>query len=100
VDWGTGQTGSFNPKFDSVSVKSVFSVYTSGLLQLNFKWLAESGARTFVEAFGTRLREVGFPIPEDFARRFVSVRAEQWAPRVPQLTQALLKALEAVRPDT
>lgn len=98
VDWGTGsKSGSFNPKFDRVSEKSVFTVYTTGNLQVNFGWLNKSGGESFVAAFGARLRDAGFTIPRDFAARYMSVPAEQWVPRLAQLKQALLEAVEACR---
>jgi len=40
ISWGTGITrGSFNPKFSKISARSLYSVFSDGLLQINFGWL-------------------------------------------------------------
>lgn len=40
IAWGTGKyKGSFNPKIPSISVRSLFTVYSDGVLSLNYAWL-------------------------------------------------------------
>ena len=43
ITWGTGaSTGSFNPKFHSISERSIFAVWSDGRLTINFEWLNDS----------------------------------------------------------
>ena len=43
ITWGTGSlTGSFNPKFISVSVRSIFTIWSDGTMTLNHAWLDDS----------------------------------------------------------
>jgi hypothetical protein len=100
VPWGSGgKAGSFNPKFELISEKSVFTVFTTGKLQLNFGWLHKADAGVgplFVRQFGAKLREVGFSLPADYEQRYVTVEPDVWVPRLPQFKQALLEAKETL----
>lgn len=100
VPWGTGaKAGSFNPKFDGVSDKSIFTVSTNGKLQLNFGWLTKGGGpgKRFVQGFGTALRDAGFPLPRDFEERYVTLSSEEWVSRLDTFKKLLVKAVEDVR---
>jgi len=57
IAWGTGaKLGSFNPKFDKISVRSLYTVYSDGILQLNFSWLYDSKtAESYRDEFFRRL---------------------------------------------
>lgn len=87
VSWGTGaKKGSFNPKFDVISQKSLYSVYSSGRVEINFKWLRNTpSGQQAVELMAKRLRAAGFPIPDDYRERFVGFRPETWVPKLEDL---------------
>jgi hypothetical protein len=88
---GTGiRKGSFSPKFDAIGPKSIYSVYSDGRLDLNFRWLrhTESGRRA-VTGLAKRLRETGFILPDDPGEKFVGMRPEAWVPRLAALKGAL-----------
>lgn len=43
ISWGSGvSSGSFNPKFHSISKRSIFSIWTDGSLTVNFGWLDDN----------------------------------------------------------
>lgn len=110
VTWGTGsRRGSFNPKFDHVSQKSVFSVFSDGQLQINFGWLEDEAtdARGYAERLGEVLRErfPEFSIPEEFMESYPFVSVEMWGPRTSKLIRTFEDVLfpeepeDATRPD-
>lgn len=83
VSWGRGAKGSFNPKFDSISPKSLYSAYSNGRLYINFKWhyRTETGQKA-ADLLGSKLRAAGFPIPEDYPDRFVGLNPSAWLSRL------------------
>lgn len=89
VSWGTGvQRGSFNPKFDHISPKSVFTVFSDGTLQLNFSWLGEPEATSsFAKKLGARIREdiPEFTIPEEFMSEHINIQIEEWSSHLSKL---------------
>lgn len=103
VSWGTGPArGSYNPKFDHVSQKSVFSVYSDGQLKLNFGWLTEpEAARRYAERLGSSLRErlEAFSVPGDFMGNYSKVSVEVWGSRVDEFVQVLEDVLVAPEPE-
>jgi len=43
ISWGTGSTtGSFNPKFHSISKRSIYTVWSDGRLTINYGWLDDN----------------------------------------------------------
>lgn len=92
MGWGTGaQTGSFSPKFPSISAKSIFTVYSDGKLILNFPWLNDSdSAVAFAKGFGQRVQELeGFDLPDSYLERFVRIPTEGWASEVARFTHLI-----------
>ena len=85
ISWGTGAVrGSFNAKWNQVHVRSLFTAQTDGLLFLNFRWVTDTETGT---EHARRLAEELqahklVALEPDHLSRFVSVRADQWAPRV------------------
>lgn len=62
----------------------MFTVYSDGMLTLNFKWLRSTPQ---ADAWAGRLaadlgRAQWLPIPADFKDRFVSFGAAEWMPHV------------------
>lgn len=97
VSWGSGpERGSFNPKFDHVSQKSVFTVYSDGQIQINFGWLNEpEHAREYGEGLGSalRVRLPEYGIPADFMGNHASIPVKDWSSRLPQFIQILEEVL-------
>jgi hypothetical protein len=91
VSWGTGAVrGSFSAKCDAISPKSLYSVYSDGRFDLNFRWLSHSEAgRRFVAALGQRLKAAGFAIPADYQDRFVTQPVKDWVPRWREMEKIL-----------
>jgi hypothetical protein len=92
IAYGTGaQNGSFSPKFASVSRKSVFSAWSSGDLDVNFRWLRDSdAAKAWRQRLGEALIREGFLLPSNFTDRFVSWPAVEWVTRA----EAFIRVLE------
>jgi len=85
VSWGTGSTcGSFNPKFTKISIRSLYSVFSSGMLQINFGWLNDNeSTEKYRDNFKKKLEKLkGFSIANDYRGKWVDVSVEKWAPRV------------------
>ena len=100
VAFGRGKTGSFNPKFAAVCQKSVFTARSDGLLTLNFQWLYEPDcARAWRERVGQELLREGFPIPQAFNDKFVTLPAKEWVPRLPALLAVLSAAVKRSSPQ-
>ncbi|MEM4605886.1 MAG: hypothetical protein QW103_02545 [Candidatus Pacearchaeota archaeon] len=81
ISWGTGSSrGSFNPKFNKISVRSLYSVYTDGSLQINFGWLRDNEHTKIIkEKFGNNLMKIkSFSIPKDFSDKWISIPIEKW----------------------
>lgn len=98
IAYGTGaKNGSFSPKFESVSRKSVFSAWSNGGLDFNFRWLKDNDStKAWRVLLGEALLKEGFSLPPDFADRFVSIEANEWMPRV----DAVIRILEAAVQST
>ncbi len=85
VSWGTGATcGSFNPKFLKISVRSLYSVFSNGMLQINFGWLNDNeSTEKYRDDFKRKLEKLkGISIPSDYQGKWVDVPVKEWAPRV------------------
>jgi hypothetical protein len=93
VTFGTGlKTGSFSAKFDQISVRSIYTVYSDGRLELNFVWLEDNPrAVAAVERLGAELARIpGFNLPPDFRKRHVSITASRWTPQLDKFKSAVL----------
>lgn len=97
ITWGTGsQRGSFNPKFNHVSQKSVFTVYSDGTLQLNFGWLNEPNeSAKYAEQLGERLNEEikHFPISSNYMDEYISIPIEDWKSHLTEFINILEEVL-------
>jgi hypothetical protein len=100
VDYGTGQIGSFSPKFP-VYRRSPFTVNADGRLALNFGWLTEpEEAKAFAQRFGRALIERGFELPADFAERWLYLPAEKWMKHSDDLMTALAQSLDSASAES
>lgn len=85
ISWGTGATrGSFNPKFFKISIRSLYSVFSSGILRFNFGWLNDNESTgKYRDDFKRKLEKLkGISIPNNYQEKYVDVPAKEWAPRV------------------
>lgn len=72
VSWGTGvKCGSFNPKFLKISIRSLYSVFSNGVLRINFGWLNDNeSTEKYRDDFKRKLEKLkGFSIPNNYQRR-------------------------------
>lgn len=100
IDWGTGtRAGGFMPKFDHVSVKSVYGVRSTGAMALNFKWLQHTDAgRACAHRLGQQLEQSGlFALPTDYLHRHPTLHVDDWAPHVEVLIGVLERAILPAR---
>lgn len=101
IDWGGGVTGgSFNPKFPTISVRSVYTVTSNGVLYLNFKRLDDGeNALRVRDALKQKLERLkGFAIPENFRDRMIVVHANAWCPVVDEFIGIISGLLGSARP--
>ena len=85
VSWGTGVTcGSFNPKFLKISIRSLYSVFSNGVLRINFGWLNDNeSTEKYRDDFKIKLEKLkGISIPNDYQGKHVDVPVKNWAPRL------------------
>lgn len=87
ISWGTGfATGSFNPKFRSISRRSIFTVRSDGDLYINFGWLDD-------DEYTIRWREklletlkktkwLSKKIHESVEYKFIKLTIDLWGPNV------------------
>lgn len=83
ISWGTGVSrGSFNPKFKNVSVRSLYSVFTDGTLQINFGWLNDNEETLRKrKRYGKSLKKIDdLSIPKDFdeSESYINIPIEDW----------------------
>ena len=92
IVWGSGRvSASFNPKWASVCSATVFQVWSSGSLSINFYLLDGSETAT---SFRDKLKEkveqeLKFSVPPDYKKKQPSYKDSLWVPKVDLLLQAL-----------
>lgn len=85
ISWGTGvNTGSFNPKFLKISIRSLYSVFSDGTLIINFGWLNDSeSTEEYRDNFKNELEKIkDITIPDDYKGKWFDVPIQKWAPKV------------------
>ncbi len=93
INWGTGKhLGAFNPKFHSLSIRSVYSVWTNGDLTINYVWLDDNEKvlqwrEKYLDAL-RQIKPIGDKIPKTNVKSPV-IPHEAWTPVVDQLIDAL-----------
>jgi hypothetical protein len=89
MGWGRGlDRGSFNPKFSKVSARSMYTVYSDGVMRLNFGWLNDTKK---AEEYSRRFREglQGLVIPEGYGDDYATLSIQEWAPKLDEFTKIL-----------
>jgi len=92
ISWGTGTArGSFNPKYEAISARSIFTVFSDGVLQINLGWLNDNESTL---AFRGKLRDVlaqraDLTFSPDCEERYTTFQANQWTERVDDIIDAI-----------
>ena len=90
IGWGTGLSrGSFNPKFNKISMRSLYSVFTDGTLQINFGWLNDNDETKRIRTIygGLLIKIKDFSIPKDFTEIYVNIPIEKWYKHIDEFTK-------------
>ncbi len=85
ISWGTSPNrGSFNPKFSKISNRSLYTLYSDGILQINFGWLDDNDStKKYRDDFKEKLEKFEeFNIPDDYEKRWISAPIEKWGSKV------------------
>ena len=93
ITWGSGITqGSFNPKFDKISARSPYSVFTNGILWINFANLNDSNETIRIRSIlAEKLRNIDeFPIPTNYEKQLVNIPIEKWYRHADELVSILV----------
>ena len=77
VRLGTGSYGSFNPIFEKICNKSLYTLTTEDRLSFNFHWISD---KEFVKKYKEAMTAIGFIISENYMEVRPSMRSE-WFPR-------------------
>lgn len=98
VKWNTNQTGTYCVKFPDLDPKrAYYTVYSTGALELNLSWHEDEKSIAVADALRERLRRIpGLDNGKNFQLQHVSIYAEEWAPRVTEITEVIL---QTVRPE-
>ncbi len=97
ISWGTGAvSGSFSPKYDKISARSLFTVFSNAVLQINFGWLSDNESTLdFRKKLRVTLAEsAGLTFPSDYEEKYPTFPAPQWIDKVPAIINGLSKLLE------
>ena len=99
IKWGTGSSrGSFNPKFLSISVRSIFTVRSDGHLAINFGWLHDNEQTLkWREKLRDELKSIKLIssyIPQSSDKKYPEIPHKSWAPAVDEIINILTKLLK------
>jgi hypothetical protein len=103
ITWGTGAArGSFNVKELSACQRSLLTVYSDGLLTLNFGWLngSEIAERARERWKDLIAQQVGLRIPEDYTIKSPAYPFTEWAGKVVLLIASLKQLVSEFRAAT
>jgi len=92
ISWGTGtMRGSFNPKYERISARSLFTVFSDGVLQVNFGWLTDDeSTREFRKKLKDALESMThLTFPKDYEEKYVTFQAQQWTEEVEDIINVL-----------
>jgi len=97
ISWGTGiSRGSFNPKFNKISVRSPYSVFTDGTLQINFGWLNDNDeTKRIRQIYGNSLIKIkDFSVPKDFTEVYVNIPVQKWYSHIDEFIKIIQQILQ------
>lgn len=92
IKWGTGkENGSLSIRIPGAAKRSLFTIYSNGVLTLNFGWLyeneTEEKVRDSIAAFAKECLRVELPV--NYREKYISVPPQMWAPKVEELIEFL-----------
>jgi hypothetical protein len=98
VKWNTNQTGTFSVKFPHIDPKKAFyTVYTTGVLELNLSWHEDEQASARASFIRSGLRRIpNLDDGKNFQLQHISIKVEAWTPQVDKITKAIR---HIVRPE-
>lgn len=97
VKWNTNQTGTYSVKFADVDPKrAYYTVYSTGVLELNLSWHEDEKSIAVADAIRDRLQRIAsLDNGKNFQLQHVNIRAEEWTPHVDEITEIVR---QTVRP--
>lgn len=89
--FGTGTVrGSVGPFYNSISTRTIFTLYTDGKLGFNFGWFNEpNSAIEFRDKYFKQLKALGLPLNENDILVYPHFPIEQWEPLVDKIIQVI-----------
>lgn len=100
ITWGTGAlTGSFNPKFLSLSGRSIFTIWSDGTMTLNHAWLDDNErtiewrTKFLVELKG--IKPIGDFLKKS-TKKFPNVPYKVWTPVVDEFIDLVVRLLRGI----
>lgn len=98
IVWGTGKSkGSFNPKINAISSKSLLNIYSDGRLTMSYYWLTDD---EYAEKCGELLKDKLSEIPplkreiDSSPNKYPSVSHEVWIPHTDDLIRIFSEFVE------
>jgi len=90
IRFGSGSYGSFNPIFNKVCPRSIYTLGTNGRLSFNFDWIED---KAFCKRYAELLTKAGFKIAASITQggytKRPSVLPEEWTPRAKEFTKVI-----------
>lgn len=99
IGWGTGAVnGTYTVRDLKAGLPSLLSVYSNGMLTLNFGALNADSAAAARERWKDLLaNHVGLQIPDDYAAKYPSYRIQEWGSKARLLSDALEQLISETR---
>ncbi|PYS76849.1 MAG: hypothetical protein DMF67_11525 [Acidobacteria bacterium] len=91
LKWNTNQTGTFSVKFSHIDPKKAFyTVYSTGVLELNLSWHEEGNAAVVANILREELKKLpDLDNGKNFKMQHVSVQAKDWSPQVDKIVEVI-----------
>jgi hypothetical protein len=93
IKWGTGkENGSLSVRIPTIAKRSLCTIYSNGLLTLNFGWLhdttVEEEARDLMAQFAKK--QLAFELPSNYKEKYPSFAPDVWCPKVDNFIEFLV----------
>ncbi len=92
VKYGTGNKyGSFNPVFEKICSRSLYTLGTDGRMSFNFEWIKNNDIQEveFIDKYAKAMKDIGFTIPDNYREVRPSVLSDEWANRADEFIKAI-----------
>lgn len=94
--WGTGaENGSFSAKWPHLG-NSIFSLYSSGTLQINFPYLNRPETITYLK--DKLVSDLSFVVPDDYEKRYPWYPIEKWSDKADKFIEIIESLLQQYPP--